>query len=202
MHSALPLGKPICSNLLKKEIFSRHRLLCAFTLMADPTALLFTTLNSIKKIIDYGFQLKDVSVESRAAQECLRVVQSDLKELARLILELEDTITPKEQRSIDDVVCRTNEVIALMAAPNRRSRKDVKEFGTVTIPQRIMWTLRDGDAIKKHHPTLLVCQVSLNGQLTSMRMKRAAQAALGRGAHGMRLNVEEDESSLSLAPRR
>lgn len=161
-------------------------------------------LNSTKKIIEYGFQLKGVSEESRNAKALLDVVQGDLNELKRLATELENAILPEQQRSIDDIICRTNEVIALMAAPNRRSRKDIKEHGTITIWRRITWTLRDGDTIKMYTNRLLACQSSLNGQLMPLRIMQASNSrgALGRvGTHGLKSNVWEDEES-SLAPGR
>ena len=161
-------------------------------------------LNSTKNIIEYGFQLKSVSEESRNTKALLDLVQGDLNELKRLATELEDIILPDQQRSIDDIICGTNEVIALMAAPNRRSRKDIKEHGTVTIWRRITWTLKDGDTIKMYTSRLLACQSSLSGQLTSLRMMQASnrRGALGRAeTHGSRPNVWKDEES-SLAPGR
>jgi hypothetical protein len=163
----------------------------------DPLTPFFSAVNNTKKLIDYGFQLKGVSEESRNAQEVLRVIQHDLNELKRLATELEDTISTDEQRNIDDIVCQTNGVIALIAAPNRRSRKDVTEHGTVTIYRRIMWTLRDGDTIKMYYGRLLACQSSLNGQLTALRTKQALNVALSRGTHGSRLNAWEDKASLA-----
>lgn len=151
-------------------------------------------LKSTKTIIDYGFQLKGVSEESRNAKAVLEVVQGDLNELKRLANELKDVILSDQQRSIDDIIWRTNEVIALMAAPIKRSRKDVEEHGTVTIWRRITWTIKDGDTIKMYSGRLAVCQNSLNGQLVSLR---AMQGSNGRGAHGSRPNVWEDESSLA-----
>ena len=51
-------------------------------------------LNSTKNIIEYGFQLKSVSEESRNTKALLDLVQGDLNELKRLATELEDIILP------------------------------------------------------------------------------------------------------------
>ena len=139
----------------------------------------FAILNSSMKIIEYGFQLKGVSEESRNAKAVLDLIQSDLNELKRLTIELQDVIPPDRRRSIDDIIWRTNEVIALVAAPNKRSRKDIEEYGTVTIWRRITWTIMDGSTIKMYLPRLLACQISLNGQLMSLRTMLAFS---GQGA--------------------
>jgi hypothetical protein len=141
----------------------------------DPTFLV-SALNNVKKIVDYGFQLKSASAESREAAATLKMVSRDLNELKRLFVQLEDILEPQHQENIRAIICRTNEVIALMAAPNQRSRRDVKRFQTVTIYRRITWTLRDGDEIKKHVPDLAMCQNSLNTntvRLDNMRLRHA-----------------------------
>lgn len=155
----------------------------------------FAILNTSMKIIEYGFQLKGVSEESRNAKAVLDVIQSDLNDLKRLTIELQDVIPPDRRRSIDDIIWRTNEVITLMAAPNKRSRKDIEQYGTVTIWRRITWTIRDGNTVKMYLPRLLACQTSLNGQLVSLRAMQppSGRGALGRGAS--RLNVWEDRLS-------
>lgn len=134
----------------------------------EPVSPIFSVINNVKNVIEYGFQLAGVSEESRNAQRLLTIVQGDLNELKRLATELKDTIRPDEQRNVDRIICETNEVIALMAAPNKRSREDVRKHGTITIYRRILWTLRDGKTIKEYNYRLLACQTSLNGQLTRL----------------------------------
>ena len=150
-------------------------------------------LNSTKKIVEYVFQLKGVSEESRNAKAHLDRVQSDLNQLKRLANELNDFILPDWRRDIDDIICETNEVITLMATPNRRSRKDVKEHGTVTIWRRITWTMRDGATIQMYVNRLLACHTSLQGQLAPLR---TMQVSNGRGPHGLRSKVWENVSTL------
>ncbi len=145
-----------------------------------------------KKIIDYTFQLISASAESREAATYLKQFERELDNLCKLKTFDMGTFLSKSQRmEVQRRICDARDAIACVAEPNRQSQGDVEKFETVTIYRRVLWTLRDNDAIKLYMPRVQISYASVLQEVGALQ-------AVAREHHlDNPSTIDEEESSTS-----
>jgi hypothetical protein len=114
-----------------------------------------------KKIIDYTFQLISASAESREAAKYLKQFERELDNLCKLRRLTWPHLSKDHKLRVQQRICDARDAIKSVAEPNQQNLDDVERFGTVTIYRRVMWTLRDNDAIKLYMPRVYISYASV-----------------------------------------
>jgi hypothetical protein len=126
-------------------------------------------LGTGKKVIDYVFQLTSASSESREEKKYIEQFESELDELCYLTRLTWPHLDRHEQHRVQRVIFHAEQAIRSIAEPNNASVRDMATFGTVTIYRRVLWTLRDSDAIQRLRPRLEMSHMSVSREITALQ---------------------------------
>ncbi|KAK4944599.1 general negative regulator of transcription subunit 5 [Elasticomyces elasticus] len=123
-------------------------------------------------LLHYVFHTGSASDEARDAKKYLDTFQRVLGKLCGLARTQWQRTGSNMQDNIKQLLVDAKEAIENVAEPNNRYEHDVEKFGTVTIYRRMIWTVRNIDAVRRGKPQLETSRLQITrmvGELESQQ---------------------------------